>query len=149
FTYLTNDSVNLYGTREQSESYQNYNYINNDTDALHIAKGIVEQNESETSYLTFSAPYWKKGYRDLEVYDIIEIEDPDLPAIAGTAPEGEAHLPTYNTQPILGVVSGHAWRRAKRYKMRILTIDPQWALGDEPTITFRVQILDKKYEVTV
>ena len=148
FDDFITDSVNVYGRKNPNDTFQVLDFIEDDDMAERYAEYLFVKGALERWEFTITVPFWKSNYRDLNVYDIVEVSHVDNPSSGGTAVAGEAKLPAYDGQVAEDFALGHVWRRAKRYSMRILSRKPNYAVGKaEPTITFRLRVLNNEREV--
>lgn len=112
YSDLSTISNTLYGLKPAAEAA--YDYISTSASATWLGQYLLANGGQAHTYVQIEVPFFK--YRALECLQIIEILHPDLPSYFGTS--ANAKLPSY-TGTDVELISGHYWKRAKRYRAQI------------------------------
>lgn len=142
---FTFDSVPLYGIEETSVDFESLNWVEFGECADRYAKAMFAWFANEQYIFTISVPFWKKNFREIELFDIIELSHPDNPSDRGSDAENTAKLPSYLGEVNNNFVNYNPWRRAKRYKLRVIGRDPVFNLNkDESRLILKLRSLSIK-----
>lgn len=142
-------SISLYGVRDLGDEFVYLDWVNDDATADRWADYKLVRYAKERMIVTFSVPFWKNNYRKRELMDIVQLSHIDNPSYFGSASSSREPVLTTDGDEIGDDFSiGNLWRRAKSYKMRVLSRLPQYSIrSGEPVITFRALILDNPDEI--
>lgn len=142
-------SQSIYGVREVSEEFVRLRYIASKEAAERWANYKFAQYARERMRITFTVPFWKNNYREIDIMDVIEISHIDSPSFFGTAPPYQEPPITVDAR-ISGddYNLGDIWRRAQSYRLRVLGRHPNYSINeDEATIQFTCLVLDNPDEI--
>lgn len=133
-TNISDTSSDLYGFRTLETAA--YDFVNDSTSADFIAKFLACYFALPSWFVECEVPFNK--YKGIELFDVVEIEHPDLPAFFGTS--SNAKMPTYNgadTDP----GDGMYLKRANRYRAQIEAREIRFSPGEYPTLLLTARLL--------
>lgn len=123
-TDYTSGSDTLYGKRYLANTF--YDFIQSSTSAEHFAEYLVSNFNRPSVYVELRVPLQK--YRTLEIFDVVEILHPDLPAYFGSSSDPKV---VHYLGADADVLKGFPLKRATRYRAQIegRTIDYNLSSG--------------------
>jgi hypothetical protein len=146
YIYTNEISKQLYGLRNAAA--QDLLLVSDDTTAAFWAQYLVSQYALERFVVTGSVPFWKNNYREIQLYDIVEFSHIDAPSIFGTMPaDKEPSISTDGEDLGTDLNIGFLFRRAKRYKMRVIGVAPKYSANGESSIVLKLKVLNNPLEI--
>jgi hypothetical protein len=133
------DSIATYGTREASGDFQQNKWITAQATAEKYANAKLALYEFERFEFVITTAYWNSNYRNLELWDLVELNHIDAPSIFGSSPPNQ----TKNLFDGVDWAIGDALRHAKSYYYRIIDRVVEYDLNGEARITFKLRALNR------
>jgi hypothetical protein len=149
FEAESNISISLYGLKDLSNDFIKLNYVKDEATAERWAQYKLAQYSKERTIVVFEVPFWKDNYRSVDLMDIVELSHTANPSYFGSAPPYQEPALTEDGENIGDdYMIGDLWRRAKRFKLRILGRTPLYSINDaEARIQFKALVLDNPDEI--
>lgn len=144
-TYSEQDdeSIEFFGTRDLADGAINLNWIRDESQAQRWARFVLDTYSAGAIYVTFTVPFWKDNFREIELYDIISLNHIDIPSEYGSQSSNVART----TEPgSTGSYSeGFVFRHSKSVFLRIVSRSPRFTSNEaEATITFTGKVLRQR-----
>lgn len=147
-TYTTqdNESINFFSLRDLSEGAITLDWIRDQSQASKLARFILETYSAGSIYVTFTVPFWKEDYREIEVYDIIGLNHIDIPSEFGSQSSNIARDREVGSDTPYD--EGFPFRQSKTVFLRILSRSPRLTTNaDEASITFLGKLMrDREFK---
>lgn len=140
-TALSSQSTTNFGSRFLDNI--RFNWLNDSTSATSIGYYFMINYDRPQRFVTLEVHYFGVdeggvSYNSLDLFDVIEISHPDLPAYYGTS--FDSRLPHYDGDPVDPYNGGYN-RRAQRYKAQIEGKEILLNENEQPKLRFRARLL--------
>lgn len=133
-TALISNSVDVYGIRPAAE--YRYDFIKDDQSAEFLLRYLFSVFAHPHVYIELLCPLFK--YYTLDLFDVVEILHPDVPAYFGTS--ANASLPNYEGAEV-DLMQGEYWKRAQRYRAQIEARQIEFNFGSVPLLRLTCRLL--------
>ncbi len=142
-TDLSSDSTSRYGAKTLRDDFYSLLgspdeeiFVSNNQNALKIATQLARRFGYPSIYAVLDVQF--ANFATLKVLDVVEILHPGLPSWFGTSTQ--AMFPTYNGTET-DLTRGRPWKRAKRYRAQIESLEIITAESSTPKLRIGVRLV--------
>ena len=143
YTVQDDESIEFFGIRDLADSAVYLDWIRDPVQAERWARFVLETYSAGSIYVTFTVPFWKENYREIELYDIVCLNHIDIPSEYGSQSSNIAIKTEVGSTEDYG--EGFPFRQSNNVFLRILSRSPRLTTNEaEATITFTGKVLRQR-----